>query len=255
MNTAVQVQKSYTPSPTLIRLYEGGGKTKGKQYSHKQRGVSSEVYAFQSVEEIQAMITVLDKHITEAKTPTNRMVWQRNKMLFILGINIALRGSDLCQLRYSDFLEADGKFKDNTKIQPKKTQKIGKFVFIHFNEITKAAITEYLAEYPYEDINDYVFASKKTGKAIQPRQIWSVVKQVAEEAGIKQNIGSHSLRKTFGYWVWHDSEDKNAALVMLQRIFNHSSTQVTLHYIGITQDEMCGVYDSVENIYNQALAF
>ena len=150
-------------------------------------------------------------------------------------------------MRYSDFLESDGTFKDNTKIVPQKTKKLNKFVFIHFNDITKKAIADYIEMYPYDDISDFVFASKKTKEGIAPRQIWSVIKTVAAEAGIKQNIGSHSLRKTFGYWVWHDAENKTEALVLLQHIFSHSSTQVTQHYIGITENELTDVYDKVYN--------
>lgn len=238
----------------IIKLYGGTfDKPKTKQTSHKVKGVSSEVYAFQTIEEINAMIGIFDKHIADAITPTNKQIWHRNKLMFIIGINIALRGSDLSQLRYSDFLEPNGKFKDNTKIIPQKTKKLNKFVFIHFNDITKNAIKNYIEMYPYEDISDFVFASKKTKSGIAPRQIWSVIKTVAAEAGIKQNIGSHSLRKTFGYWVYHDAENKTEALVMLQRIFNHSSTQVTLHYIGITENEMTNVYDRVYDIHKEKI--
>lgn len=245
---AFQQQKYVDTQPSnVIKLYQDNNdKTKKNKISNKPKGKSSEVYAFKTEEELNQIFSVLDKHIENATTPTNKKIWYRNKMMFIVGINIALRGSDLSQLKWNDFLESDGEFKDNTKIQPQKTRKVGKsgkFVFIYFNDVSKAAVKEYLKLYPYNNINDYIFESKKTDDGIQPRQIWNIVKSVAKEAGIKQNIGSHSLRKTFGYWVWHDAADKQEALVMLQRIFNHSSAQVTMAYIGIDEDDMAEVYE------------
>lgn len=237
------LQQEYV-SGNVIKLHEYI-KPDRTYYKHKPSGKSSEVYAFKSKEEIAAIITILDKHIAEAKTPTNKKIWHRNKLLFIIGINIALRGSDISQLRWCDIVNLDGTLKDNTKIQPQKTKKTGKFVFIHYNDIVKNVVSQYIELYPIEDLNDYIFSSKKNDKAIDTHQIWKIIKSIAAEAGISQNIGSHSLRKTFGYWVWHDSENKDEALVLLQKIFNHSSTQVTMHYIGIEQDDLSKVYDKL----------
>ena len=78
------------------------------------------------------------------------------------------------------------------------------------------------------------------------KSLWRIIKETADEAGIKQNIGSHSLRKTFGFWCWHQAEDKNKALVILQQIFNHSTTQVTSRYIGILDDELEDMFHSID---------
>lgn len=239
MNNSLAEKIEFQPMDNIIKLYHPTGE------SRKTSGVSSEVYAFKTYDDITRMLEVFDSHIANAKTPTNTKIWHRNKLMFILGINIALRGSDLSRLRWCDILNLDGSVKENTKIQPYKTRKTGKFVFIYFNNQSRKAIEDYLKLYPYEQLTDYVFESKKTNEGINPRQIWDVVKKAAKEAGIKQNIGSHSLRKTFGYWVWHDAENKEEALVLLMRIFNHSSTQVTLRYIGVEQEDLEKVYQQL----------
>lgn len=51
---------------------------------------------------------------------------------------------------------------------------------------------------------------------------------------MEEKIGTHTLRKTFGYHHYEKFKD----VVMLQKIFNHSSTEITLRYIGIEQDEI-----------------
>ncbi|WP_419865699.1 tyrosine-type recombinase/integrase [Bacillus dakarensis] len=47
-------------------------------------------------------------------------------------------------------------------------------------------------------------------------------------------IGTHSLRKTFGYFAYQQGID----LAMIQKLLNHSSQAETLRYIGITQEQM-----------------
>ena len=64
--------------------------------------------------------------------------------------------------------------------------------------------------------------------------------------GIEQNICSHSLRKTFGYHVWHNAEDKEKSLIILQTIFNHSSPMMTKKYIGLRDEEVSDVFNSLD---------
>ncbi|SET85503.1 Phage integrase family protein, partial [Oceanobacillus limi] len=48
------------------------------------------------------------------------------------------------------------------------------------------------------------------------------------------NIGTHTLRKTFGYHLYKQTGD----VALLQKILNHSDPAFTLRYIGIDQDAM-----------------
>ncbi len=118
-----------------------------------------------------------------------------------------------------------------------------------------------MSKYPIDDYNTYLFPSRKsTGRKrendndipdnkgnmpISESSICRLFKDTAKQAGIGQNIGNHSARKTFGYWVWHNAEDKGEALVRLQIFFNHSDTRTTAKYIGVTYDEISDMYSSI----------
>lgn len=217
-----------------------------KRHSNKVAGVSSEVYPFTSEEEIKSMIDVFNKHIDEAPDENKKQIACRNKMLFLIGINLGIRASDLCGLKYNFFMNNDGTFKEFYSLQPKKTKRTGKYVKLFFNETVKKAITDYISEYPMESMNEYLFKSRKGDKHITEISLGRIIKDTAEEVGIEKNICSHSLRKTFGFWAWHNAEDKNKALVILQQIFNHSDTATTAKYIGITNDEMSDVFNSLD---------
>lgn len=217
-----------------------------KRHSNSVAGVSTEVYPFTTQEEIKAVIDVLNKRIEEAPDENKRMIACRNKMMILVGMNLGIRASDLCGLKYSFFMNHDGTFKDFYTLQPKKTRKTGKFVKLYFNQVVKKAITDYIEEYPVFDMDDYLFKSRQGNGPIVEHTLWKIVVDVAAEAGLESNYGSHSLRKTFGYWAWHNAEDKNKALVTLQVIFNHSSTTTTARYIGLTDGEMSDVFNSLD---------
>ena len=204
------------------------------------------MYPFTSEEEIKSMIDVFDKHIEEAPDENKRWIACRNKMLFLVGINLGVRASDLCGLRLSFFMDKDGTFKEFYSLQPKKTKKTGKYVKLFFNQTVKKAIADYIEEYPVQDMDEYLFKSREGDGCITPIHLGRIIKTAAEEAGIDKNICSHSLRKTFGFWAWHNAEDKNKALVILQKIYNHSDTATTAKYIGITNDEMSDVFNSLD---------
>lgn len=217
-----------------------------KRRPNKVAGVSSEVYPFNTEEEIKTIIDVFNKRIDEATNDNQRQIACRNKMLFLIGINLGIRASDLCGLRYSFFMNTDGTFKDFYSLQPKKTKKTGKYVKLYFNDVVKKSITNYLKEYQMEDMDEYLFKSRKGDGHITEISLGRIIKDAADEAGIDKNICSHTLRKTFGYWAWHNAEDKNKALVVLQAIFNHSSPAITSKYIGLTDNEMANVFNTLD---------
>ena len=224
--------------------------TVSKVHCNKQAGVSSEVFSFKTKEEIDSMIKVFDKYINNAPDDDKLRIARRNKLLFILGINLSLRASDLRTVKYSFFFHKtdDGKleFNEYYSLIPQKQKKTRKYIKLFFNDVVKNAIMNYIEYYPIDDIDSMVFASRKgDDEAIKEQTIWRILNDRAIEAGIKQNIGSHSLRKTFGYWTWHEAEDKNKALVILQQLFAHSSTQVTMRYIGILDEEIKDTYYSI----------
>ena len=218
------------------------------KYDNKA-GKSSEVFAFRTDEEIKAMIDVFDKYIEMAENNNQRMIACRNKMLFIIGINVGVRASDLRLLTWDFFFEkiVDNtlRFRDGYSLRPKKTSKHNKYVQLKFNDAVKKVIKWYVEMYPIDDVKDYVFKSRKGDDAISVRSMWRMIKSAAKEAGITQNIGTHSLRKSFCRRLYDNAPDKSKALVVLQKILNHSSSLTTLNYIGITSDDMDDAFDNI----------
>lgn len=155
----------------------------------------------------------------------------RDYMLFVIGINTGLRISDILNLKVSDV-----KGKTHITIKEQKTGKNKRFLI---NSSLKQEIDNYIKDM---NIDDYLFQSRKgDNKPLTRVQAYRILNTAANKTGLEE-IGTHTLRKTFGYWHYKQYKD----VAILQDIFNHSAPSVTLRYIGITDD----IKDkTIENFY------
>jgi integrase len=146
---------------------------------------------------------------------------QRDYMLFLTGINTGLRISDILKLKVSDV-----KGKSHISIKEKKT---GKNKRLLLNAPFKVELDEYIAD--MQDDEPLFKSQKGDNKPIGVVRAWGLLKDAAEKCDLDE-IGTHTLRKTFGYHFYQQYKD----VALLQDIFNHSSPSVTLRYIGINAD-------------------
>lgn len=170
----------------------------------------------------------------------------RNELLFVLGINVGLRISDILKLKFHDLVDPQWNVKDSCLISEKKTGKTKKF---YIGPIVQKVLENYIKEIKPTSLESYIFKSRKgENKPISRQHAWHILNTAAEMVGLvvkDQNgnivsgeIGTHSLRKTFGYHAYNNG----VSLELLMQIFNHSSKSETLRYIGITEDEKKEVY-------------
>lgn len=161
-----------------------------------------------------------------AATEAERKLADRNWMLVFLGLNTALRFSDLRRL-------TAGKVRWNCISQrDRKTGKENKFAL---NPEVYGEVVSYMKRNGLEDDGDFLFPSRKgVNRPITREQGYNVVREAKEGAGIRYQVGTHSLRKTYGYWFYKRTGD----VVALQSILNHSSPAITLIYIGVTRSEV-----------------
>lgn len=151
----------------------------------------------------------------------------RDYFLFSLGINTGFRVSDLLRLKVVDVRN-----KSHIIITEEKTNKKRK---IKLTVIAANLIDGYVKG---KGDQEYLFPSKKTKLPIGRIQAYKILNQAAVKCGLTE-IGTHTMRKTFGYHLYKKRKD----VALLMEIFNHSSPQITLRYIGINQEEMDNALD------------
>jgi len=160
----------------------------------------------------------------------------RDLLLFVVGINTALRVSDLLKLKIGDFVDQDGQVKSRFWL---KEEKRGKRQEVVVNDSIGEALDEYLAAYPgiETDPEHSVFFNTRTGnfrKPIRRGQVWKLIATICEDVGLRGNFGTHTLRKTWGYHARLSGVD----LALIMHKLNHNSLAYTKRYLGITDDEL-----------------
>ena len=174
----------------------------------------------------------------------------RDNMLFIIGINFGLRVSDLRTLRFSHLINDDCTFRDRFPILEKKTKNTRKHQrnrYISINTAVVEAVTLYLENTPGVHLSDYMFRSASNNgcnenKPISKQAVDAVLKGVAKDLGLGNRMATHSLRKTFAYHQMVMSGNDPRKLLLLQKMFGHSTAAQTLDYIGITSEEIDEAY-------------
>ena len=168
-----------------------------------------------TVEPIRDLETVLD--IADYLKVRNK----RDYVMFMFGIYSGLRISDILQFRVRDVRD-----KDFICQREKKTKKEKRFPI---NKELKSIIADYV-----NDKRDFEFLFKSPGGPNQPitrQQAYNILSSAGKQFGL-DSIGTHTLRKTFGYHMYKQTGD--AALIM--DILNHCDIHYTLRYIGVNQD-------------------
>ena len=145
---------------------------------------------------------------------------QRNLMLFLSGVNLGFRIGDIVKLKVKHVKGWYVQIVDEKTDKPTKRKMPKKF---------KVAMRKYIEDKKDED---YLFPSRN-GKHqhIKPNTAYKIIKRAAEEVGL-ENIATHSMRKTFGLFMYEQTKD--VALIM--DLLNHSSQSISLRYIGKNQD-------------------
>lgn len=162
----------------------------------------------------------------------------RDYALFVLGINSGLRVSDLLSLRIGDVVDDRNNIRDRITMREKKTAKAKDFPL---GKTAEKALREYLDTRDDTASEDPLFLSRKGGGFLGRSQAYRIINGAAETVGITDKIGTHTLRKTFGYHAYTMGMD----LSVIQKLLNHSSPAITLNYIGITQEDLDKVYMSL----------
>ncbi|MBO7748995.1 tyrosine-type recombinase/integrase [Paenibacillus sp. MWE-103] len=158
--------------------------------------------------------------IDDMKWALRRFCSERDYILFLVGVNTGLRVGDIVKLKTKELLG-----KKRVVVKEGKTGKS--------RELLLANIYDELNAYLDTVDSEWAFPSRKGGGAITPTQSYRQLNKAADMAEV-ESMGNHTLRKTFGYWMYKQTRD----VAKLQRILNHSHPAITLTYIGITDEEI-----------------
>ncbi len=156
----------------------------------------------------------------------------RNLCLFTLGINTAYRANELLSLQVGQVktLQAG----DVLDLKQRKTHK---YRPVTLNATAVIAIQAWLVSGDLQP-EDYLFTGQRGCLTVET--LSTRVKTWCQDVGLKGNYGSHTLRKTWGYW---QRLERGTAIPLLMEAFGHATQQQTLAYLGIQSNEIAAIYE------------
>ncbi|MGF0470980.1 tyrosine-type recombinase/integrase [Lysinibacillus fusiformis] len=166
---------------------------------------------------------------------------KRDELLFCFGIYTGLRISDILPVKKSDvhnknvFYIVETKTKNARRMSRKVTSKrripivpeLKKMISLHCKDLSE---------------DEYLFKSRQgRNQPITRVRAYDILREAAFACGLSE-IGTHTLRKTFGYHIYQNTKD----IALLQDIFNHSAPYITMKYIGVNQDAVEAAYKQLK---------
>ena len=159
-------------------------------------------------------------------------------LLISIGVFTGLRISDLLKLRFNQFET------DILTVQEKKTGKVRR---IKINSDLKQIVHRVKERMVVTDTDQFIFLNNYGTKPIDQSYVNVKLKEVFKKynISIEGNISSHLFRKTLGNRVLRLNNYSPESVILLMELFSHSSPVVTKRYLGLREQEIHDVYDSL----------
>lgn len=163
----------------------------------------------------------------------------RNALMFLIGCSVGLRGVDLCKTKVGD-ITADGRYH-------LKEQKTGKYRTVVLNDLAMKCYRELVASIPNHTEETQLFLSQKgENESISRHSFGRILRNAGKDLNLPYKLGTHSMRKTFGYHLFMDNQQSPEILAYLQAMFNHTNSGVTLRYIGLDEEKKNKLYENLD---------
>ena len=163
----------------------------------------------------------------------------RNALMFLIGCSVGLRGVDLCKTKIGD-ITADGRYH-------LKEQKTGKYRTVVLNDLAMKCYRELVASIPNHTEETQLFLSQKgENESISRHSFGRILRNAGKDLNLPYKLGTHSMRKTFGYHLFMDNQQSPEILAYLQAMFNHTNSGVTLRYIGLDEEKKNKLYENLD---------
>lgn len=161
------------------------------------------------------------------------------ELYFIISFCLACRASDILSLKWNDILG-----RDECVVHEKKT---GKTRCIPINQDNKAIIQSLYKLMGSPAVDGWIWPSTCTEGHVSIQAMNKMLKRIKETYNINiDHFSTHSLRKTFGRYVYDSMGHTEESLLVLNTILKHASLNTTKVYLGITKDETDSIFSGIK---------
>lgn len=179
-----------------------------------------------SVSEIDALISAIDLSKEEG---------ERNRAMLEMLYSCGLRVSELVNLKISDLFFDEGFVKVSGKGNKQR--------FVPINEQSVKYISFYFINRNKLEVvkghEDFLFLNRR-GKQLTRAMVFTIIKRLAVEIGLKKTISPHTLRHSFATHLLENGADLRA----IQAMLGHESITTTEIYVHLDRKHLTEVIEN-----------
>lgn len=157
----------------------------------------------------------------------------------IISFCTGLRFSDVSKLKWGDIIDQRKITVTEKKTSKTKNIPIGENASAHIKKLYNALGRP-------SRCAPILSSDKSGGKSVSIQYVNRHLKQFKDKYNLDiENFSTHTFRKTFGRYVYEKSGRTNESLLYLNRIFRHHNIDTTMIYLGIRDEEITSIYESI----------
>lgn len=159
----------------------------------------------------------------------------RDYMMLLIGVNTGCRIEVECEMKVKDF---KGGYVTITEFKTKKRTQY------EMDKEVYGEVQKYIIHFGLTD-HEFLFKTRMDRyDAITRVTAWRRIKALANQVGIKYTVGAHSLRKSYGRWLYDETHD----IHLVQKFYMHGSAETTERYICLEKGDIDAARGKVRNL-------
>jgi len=176
---------------------------------------------------------------TEIRKLFNALTNKKHKAMLFTAYSAGLRVSEIVGLRIADI--------DSSRMQILILQGKGKKDrYVNLSPVLLDILRSYMSSYKPKPVK-YLFESGETGLAYPPRTVQQVFTNAKNKAGIKKEVGIHSLRHSFATHLL----DKGTDIKFIKDLLGHFSIKTTERYLHVSKKQLVNIISPFDDLWSK----
>jgi site-specific recombinase XerD len=167
----------------------------------------------------------------------NSLQNKKHKAMLFTAYSAGLRVSEIAALRIADI--------DSMRMQILIVQGKGKKDrYVNLSPVLLDILRNYISTYKPRPVY-YLFESGETGQAYPIRTIQQIFSNAKNKAGIKKEVGIHSLRHSFATHLL----DKGTDIKYIKDLLGHFSIKTTERYLHVSKKQLVNIVSPFDDLW------
>jgi integrase/recombinase XerD len=164
---------------------------------------------------------------------------KKHKAMLFTAYSAGLRVSEIVNLKLSDI--------DSNRMQIFIARAKGKKDrYINLSPVLLDILRQYIKEYkPRPKV--YLFESEQTGTCYPVRTVQQIFTGAKEKAGIKKDVGIHSLRHSFATHLL----DKGTDIRYIKDLLGHFNIKTTERYLHVSKQQLVNIVSPLDDLFQK----